>query len=249
MTRVHLLLAFLVGCSGWGNGTETGNPKATETGNPKVPARLAPGGWSSAPAEVSVGAGGAIEVHGAWLWVEAMTFTRGDACVGEVEEERPDLDEIVLDLIGGAALTIELPATEYCGLSVEIDAPGEAPPGAPPELDATALVIEGALQDGTPFRVLSDEGASWRLDGSYDLTRKAHALALGVDVARWFEGIDLESLPLDDGVLVLDDESDTSALSAFEDNFDASPALFLDSNDNGALDPAETDAPVATPTD
>lgn len=250
MKRTLALLAFLTGCSAMGNGTETGNPKATETGNPKLPTRLAPGGWSSDPSRVSAGPGGAIEVHAAWLWVESIHFRRGEACEPEADDDDApaDLDATLLEVVGGDALTLRLPATRYCGVAIELEA-AEAPPEAPPELDPSALVVEGALADGTPFRVLSEGSASWTLDGAFDLTRKDHALVLGFDVAGWFDGVDVASLPLEDGVLLLDDDTESDLLASFEDNLDASPALFADTDDDGALDLAETESPLAVPTD
>ena len=242
--RALFLALALVGCKGTAKGTETGNP------NMEVAARVTSTAWTARPSEVSIGPGGATVVDGAWVWLERVRFV--EDCSSE-DGDGPDDSEddlaAVLELTGGTEVELKTPVSDYCRAEVELDAPNDSPPTAPPGMEGATLIVEGVLPDQSAFRIVSTEALKIRMEGAFAVTRTDRSLALGFEVSGWFTGLDLEGLALDGGVRRLDEETDPGQLEDFEQNLADALGLYVDADDDGVLDPEEIDEPVALPSD
>lgn len=111
---------------------------------------------------------------------------------------------------------------QFCGVALEI-APVEAR-GVP---DGASIYIEGTDQNGDPFTLSSDASFSLSLETEDDEALPQWPLLLGFDVATWLAGLPLA-----------EDMSDMAA-SLLEQQLPAAVDLYLDEDDDGALDPDE----------
>jgi hypothetical protein len=234
-----LFLGLVTACLG----TETGNPKGTETGNPKMQARIQTQAETTDAARVSIGDTGEIQVDHAWLWIEELRFVTKTDCEDENED---DADEdggiaVVVDLVQGGTLERELLEVEYCELRLKIGPPVVAPMDAPDELVALSALFGGQLDDGRVWELSTSEDIGWRLEGLFNPLANTPDMALKFDVASWFDGVNLPNIDADeDGVLRIDDTSQSDMVDQVLDNLARSSALY-------ALSAPEN--PLATPTD
>jgi hypothetical protein len=144
-------------------------------------------------------------------------------------------------------LTLEPPAqsifestvSEYCAVGVTI-APTRS--DVPADLVGVAVRVRGTRSDGVPFEVRSpvDQTVELRTSeavGAY--------LALGFDLATWFDGVDVDGASVTDGVALIDEQTNASALAAFDANTPSAVALYADADRDGVLDADELE-PIAT---
>ncbi len=215
----------------------------SETGNPFV-GDVATDTHSSDPDAVDVLASAGVIVEQAWVVLDPIAFHPAAAC--------EDDSDLVADLAVGAVdhaaagavrAAVELPADDYCRLSVNLaTAAVPLPATAPAELEGNAVLISGTTALGAPFRIESDAlvtfdvratGADFALDGD------TPSLFLGMDVNAWLGDLDLDAATADgDGVIVIDATTNTSFLTAFEDAFPRGVELFRDQNGSGSVDEA-----------
>jgi hypothetical protein len=138
-------------------------------------------------------------------------------------------------------LTVEPPAqanfessvSEYCNLGATIE---QSPDDGPPELAGLAVLVRGTRSDDVPFEVRSTLPQIVKIRAAEPL---GAYLALGFDLATWFDGVDVEGASVTDGVALIDDETNPSALAAFDANTPSAVALYVDADRDGVLDADE----------
>ena len=138
-----------------------------------------------------------------------------------------------------AQANFESSVSEYCDMLVEIE---ESPVDGPQELVGLAVLVRGVRSDDVPFEVRSTLSHSVALRapesfGAY--------LVLGFDLATWFDGVDVDGASVTDGVALIDDQTNPSALAAFDANTPSAVALYVDADRDGVLDADELE-PIAT---
>ena len=225
-----------VGCSGCA-GTETGNPFQVE---------LRADAHSSDPTAVAVGAGGAVVVTEAWLSLDPIGLASAADCDAvDPMGEAPDFGTADHAAAGAVLEEFELDEGDYCRAVLPfVRAAAPLPEGAPPELEGASVVIAGELAaTGTPFRLVS--GLERAIDiralaDSFPLGPDQPALFLGFDVATWFAAVDLAGAELDgEGVAVIDTDSNSDLLTAFEADLAAGIELYRDLDRDGSVDPPD----------
>lgn len=148
-------------------------------------------------------------------------------------------------------LTVEPPAqalfetgvSAYCGVEFDVEPSSAANPAA---LEGLGVYVRGTRSDGVPFEVRSELNLSTALSSETGESFGTNHLALGFDLATWFEGADVESATETDGVALIDATSNADVLAAFEANTAAAAALYEDADRDGVLDEDEL-AAIATP--
>lgn len=219
---------------------------ATETGNPSA-ALVAVDAHSSDPDRVSVrAASGDVVIDEAWITFGAFGLVPEGGCpgasgafvgaaLGAGDHSEP----------GAASFEIALEdAGTFCGLVAPFTPlAGALPAGAPPELAGRTLVLLGHLADGTPLRIVSgfegDVLVPEAGGGTFALTEDAPGLLVGLDVARWLSGVELDGAAREpDGSVVLDDTRNTALRDALDARVPLGVELYYDDDADGVLDPA-----------
>ncbi|MEM9191493.1 MAG: hypothetical protein AAGF12_20135 [Myxococcota bacterium] len=220
--------ALLGGCAG----TETGNPSATvavntRTSDPQV-------------ASLRVSEGGPV-VDQAWVTMETIGLLENANCrepnltnrepLGTGDHAGPEPAFVVFDAA---------PA-EYCQLRIALAPTGTLPDGAPEELRGRAVVVRGRLADGTPFVVSSELSGEIVIAGAtpFAVNEDRAAMIMAMDVARWFEDVDLSTAtPNPDGTVMINDTENTALRDAFDAAAPLGFELYLDADGDAVLDPS-----------
>lgn len=224
-----LVLAAIAatGCAG----TETGNPFQVE---------LRADAHSSDPTAVSVGEGGAVVVTGAWLALDPIGLAPASDCdSADPSGDAPDFGTADHAAPGAVLEEFELEEGDYCGALLPfVRAAAPLPEGAPPELEGSSVVITGGVTaSGTPFRLVWSVERSIDVRGDdFPLGPDQPALFLGFDVARWLLSVDLAAADLEDGVAVIDADSNPDLLDAFAADMAAGIELYRDLDRDGSVD-------------
>jgi hypothetical protein len=142
-----------------------------------------------------------------------------------------------------AKADFESSVTGYCSVVVDV-APSTS--DDPAVLEGLSVFVRGTRSDAVPFEVRSALPLAVDLSSMGDSPIDAHYLALGFDLATWFEGVDVEGATVTDGTAFIDATSNTDVLDAFDANGLAAAALYEDADRDGVLDEDELDA-IATP--
>ena len=129
--------------------------------------------------------------------------------------------------------------SEYCKLGVFIE---PSPADGPPKLEGLTVLVRGTRSDDVAFEVRSTLPQIVKIHAVEPL---GAYLALGFDLATWFDGVDVDGASVTDGVALIDDETNPSALAAFDANTPSAVALYVDADRDGVLDADELE-PVAT---
>jgi hypothetical protein len=153
------------------------------------------------------------------------------------------LENYPVDLaVDPAALaSFESTVSDYCELRVAIEASAASDPE---QLTGLGVFVRGTRGDGVPFEIHSalSLDARFASDGPFGA---AH-LALGFDLATWFDGVDVNGAGEVDGVVLVDERTNPELLAAFEANALAAAGLYVDADRDGVLDEDELEA-IATP--
>lgn len=233
-----LLAACAVLVAGCNSGTETGNPSVTGS--------LSYTGYSSAPDDYGIGEGGSIAtIERAWFGTAEVDFSisSADGCEGDAPEGfvAPALG--VGDHAAGNHNSTPFTAKPgaFCGVELPFVPVSRTAEGVPAELAGHAILVEGTLADGTPFRIVSDSAPRVQLtadvNGAFDLGANEADLLLAFDFATWLSRMELILLePNEDGVIEITAETNAAALSAFETSVGEGVRLFRDRDADGALD-------------
>jgi hypothetical protein len=219
------LLLSLPGCFG------------TETGNPSF-ALMSIDAHSSDPDSVSVReATGDVVIDQAWVTFGRVALApscdgaelRASDVLGTGDHSEPGPLSFDIELDGRAS---------FCRLIAPLEPlEGTPPAGAPPELAGRSIVILARLTDGTDVRVVSAFEGDVTVDAAFTLEEDAAGLFLGMDVARWFSGVDLSAATREaDGSIVLDDDTNTALRDALDARVPMGIELYRDANADGVLD-------------
>ena len=254
MRAALLSLALLVGCTTGGGTTkvtETGNPKVTETGNPQVTARISVTARTTDANAVSFeDDSGDLVVDTAWLVFGDIRFVRDDQCDEPAEAEVTVDGPFVVDLVDKAAGidAFKMGVGDYCRVRIPMDRGAQLPPEAPDALDDAAVAIDARRFDGTNVFITSrtTEDIELKSDGQPVLIDQNNRhLVLGIDLATWFENMDLDDAEAEpNGDILIDDDHNDDLLDLFEDNIEDAMDLFEDSDEDGELDDDEDDDPL-----
>lgn len=156
---------------------------------------------------------------------DALTFTRAEAAVTDIEMFDCDaavvetvLVDQVVDLLDPAA-DYELPGGSYCAISVHID----------------TYEIDGTNNSDKTFELMIDAGLEISIESAFSFRMEGLPLLLQISEEGWIDPLDL-----DPGNTVID-----SVHPLYQDMLDLTTdasALYVDSDENGELDPEEEDA-------
>ena len=132
----------------------------------------------------------------------------------------------------------------YCGARLGlVTSVAPLPTRAPAELTMKTLVVEGLTPNRVPFFIVSDVMAALQFDASnapIEIPIEGVPLAIDVDLAPWFSDVDLDGLIVSqDGVVHIDDSSNTSALQQLDGQLLESLRFGLDEDGNGRLEDNE----------
>jgi hypothetical protein len=221
MTRVAALFCLAVaGCS-----------SGTETGNPDDVVRLGIGALPDRPPL-------ALDLDEARVSVRSLSLSDCEGVLGEEAVAGP-LDLLAAD---GATLRAIRPERDTCGVILEL-APLEA--SEPSELAGLTLRFSGARADGARFTVSSTLSRHIPLISRAGASLDTRRLFAAFDLALWLDAADVGSLPLVDGVVVIDASQNPDALAALDAATVRALAVYLDANQNGTLEVDER-TPIAT---
>ncbi len=231
-------LLMLVSVS-FGSLASLGCTSGTETGNPPVVGTVSLGlaAFSSAPESASFGmAQGGLLVDRMRLNIASLSLVPCDSARETLELSAGDYD-----LLAPRSEEVE-GDLELCSLRVAL----EPSTGESPELPlGTAIYLHGVRADASEFEVLSGSPQSLELNAAAGAPFGTEPLLLGFDVGVWFQGVDVHGAHSGaDGIARLDTTLNPDLLALFEAQLGLSAALYVDSDANGHVDPADG-APVA----
>lgn len=234
MSRFPWLLPLLVACD------PAGPPlPVTETGNPERVLAVAATEPAAPPTGVDT-------IASAWVGLGETKLILSEEYVGE-EELEWETPELVTDLAAGPVdLRFRSPSLSYDQVEVRPRTGRDLPPDAPRELEEASFVVDGTRADGVPFRIVSAFEEEVALSHPFDLAVEQRDLALGADLERWLDGLDLANAPVGAGGLVTIDRSDAARLRTFEQNVTRSFLLVEDLDGDGRV---SGDDPVLIPLD
>jgi hypothetical protein len=223
----------LIGCTG-----------GSETGNPAIPASLTLALHSTDPSVASVGGDEGLVVTSAWVHVSEIELVAAEQCTGEDDEREVELPGPFYVAIRDAAGSLQnllVRERAYCGIEVELErAPRNVPDDLPAELSRNTLVVAGRTPAGRPVVVVSQaehELEIFSAGSTFTVDELTNRLLLSFDVARWFEGLDLDALTVSpDGTVRVSLFDNPDALATFDTRVRDAMQLARDRNENGALD-------------
>jgi hypothetical protein len=210
----------------------------------------------SSDSSVSVGGTSSIQIDELWISMQDARVRPATAC------KRDAARAIVaggfsVELVRStttAPAPAQLQVDRYCAFEVQLRRLRGKLDGVPSELRGASIVVRGHRADGTPFVLQSRFSPSLLLRArameGFSAAAPNTNWMIGVDVARWFAGVDVNagevSGDIRDRVLRVDDKSNPDLLAAFNANVEKGFALFEDANRNRTLDPEEQQKPIAT---
>ncbi len=142
-----------------------------------------------------------------------------------------------------AQALFESGVSAYCGVTFDV---APATDDDPPQLEGLGVYVRGTRSDDdVPFEIRSELVLASELSSATGEAFGTSHLALGFDLATWFDGADVEGADVTDGVVTIDATSNTDVLEAFEANSAAAVGLYDDADRDGVLDLDEL-TPIAT---
>lgn len=204
-------------------------------------------GWvdPNRPQKQSLTLSDGARVDELYLVVVDARLQPGASCASsdqEVDVKGP----LVADLLGGGIVSgrVTFPVTPgpFCRFhlafaKLEKD---QVPPGTPPALVGSSILMRGARADGVPFEVLADFGDEIELEaknGSFVLPKGTSALILGFEIGSWMDALDLGTLA--GNPIVVSPDVNKDRLDALHEVVKTSERLFKDQDDDGKLSAAE----------
>lgn len=214
----------------------------TETGNPELDVQVAlqarlPDRRAAPP------------VDGAWAVIDDMKLSLAEVCdvpgEAEVEVGGPGVTDLLA--VPPTVVTATVSEASYCRLRVRFDRADEVA-GAPARLEDHALLLTGLTRSGTPFEIATRDKLEVDLrSGPEPFTideAQAH-LVLAFDIATWIDGLGLDGLEREGGVILVNEDSNDDALEQFEEQAEAAMTLHPDDDADGTLDDSEADEVLA----
>lgn len=225
-----------VACEGGGIGGGPGT--GTETGNPDL--QMTVTAYSSNKQAIELARSGAptpespVVIDKALMGIEVLTLLRGDQCaateIPEAEDEELENKEVI-DLTG--AFTVPArevsPDDRFCGVFVELEDGEEMQHPRAAELGEARLLIEGRRANGDRFVLQSENVREMVLrtgDAAFTVGGEGETLYLAFDVARWFEGLDLDGASASGGVVRIDEDNNAGLLARFEAQLAGGAAVY-----------------------
>lgn len=186
-----------------------------------------------------------LEVTHAWVSIDEL---QAKACdVDGVEPLDVTFAPFFVDLISGQAYPEPIKfASEstFCELSMEFKpAEGVLPSGVPADMQGLSVMVRAIRKDGTPVQVFGDFSETLRLRGAVDL-RDMDSLFVGFAANEWFDE-EVQTLSAEDGLVVVDPNTNTDSYDVFRESFKNSSRLFRDEDRDGELDDDEDDNALA----
>lgn len=183
---------------------------------------------SSDPVAVAIGeSDGGVTVTRVFVSASALSLLPCDDAVAPLVLEARGY-ELVSESPFGERVTTAV--SEFCGVRLSVDPLTRNEAEAVPE--GASLHLEGTDASGDPFTLSSSGSFSLLLETDEQTAFGEVPLLLGFDVAVWLAGLPLP-----------EDMTDMAA-QTFEDQLDAAVALYVDEDEDGALDDAES-TPIA----
>lgn len=199
------------------------------------------------PPEIQISAlDGAVEAQSlgldkAAVYIQKLTFVPCDPKAASLGTTAFPVDVFVFP---PSSLTLDTAVSDYCTIHVEL----AAGTSTKPALEAATVHVAGSRDDGVPFEVTSTVAASLDFVSMpagkpFDATK----LFLGVDFDAWFADADVSGTePDDDGAVLVNADSNSDLLDAFDAATTGAFALYVDANRDGMLTDDELE-PVARP--
>lgn len=225
-----LFLSPIIACS---SGTETGNPSLTGS--------LSYAGYSSAPDRYGVGRPGSVAaINAAWFALDRVTTSSCEANVRGFDAPALGIGNHAAGSHNVTPFTAS--AGAFCSVRVPfLEVSGDAETaGFPPALTGHSLLLGGALADGTPFTILSDQRPVVELraaNGRFELGSGNADLLLAFDFARWLDAVDLTAAePRTDGSIVVSATENSQLLLSFDAQLATGISLYRDRGADGVID-------------
>jgi hypothetical protein len=209
--------------------------------------------YSSDESVMAAGGTGSIRVDAVWIQLQDARVRPTSSCKRSAARAViPGSFAVeLMTKVSTAAERVSVAADQYCAFEIKIRRASSRVAGAPTELRGASVVVLGHRGDGARFVLQSRADTSPVLQArALDGFAPANWI-LGIDVARWFKGVDLGTAELTpdtrDRIVRIDTTTNPELLSAFDANVNAGLTLFVDANADRILDTSERASPVATP--
>ncbi len=226
--------------------TDVGNPQTTTPQETKTPLKLV--AYDSSPKTELPNAltlANGLEVTHAWVSIDELQAKSCDVDGGEPADVT--FAPFFVNLLTGQAFPepINLASGDtFCELSMELKASDDVlPGGVPADMRGLSVMIRAVRTDGTPVHVRADFSETLRLKGEVNL-RSLDALLVGFAANEWFDE-DVQTLPAENGVVLVDPDTNADTYESFRDSFKNSSRLFRDEDRNGELDDDEDENALA----
>ncbi len=231
----------------------------TDVGNGRTSIELSASGFeqvSSTTQALTLGSGTRIDEL--YVVIDRLRLEPGESCDSGSADEEIDVEgPVVIDLVGqgilGGPVVWETEAGSFCRFRMSFHKlEGQAPAGAPADLAGLSILVRGETSEGVPFEIRSERGdeVELRADGAgFELSEGRHTLFLGYELKSWVDAVDLPSLGTDP--ILIDKDTNSDLLEAFEAAVESSASLFEDEDGDGALstDEREEDDALASGSD
>jgi hypothetical protein len=209
-------------------------PPATEFGNPERRMGVAadPGTAEETPTAPH-------PFTSAWIGLgeTKLVLEETEADRHELEWETP---ELVTDLVRDATISFRSPNAGYDRIELRPRDGRDGPPAAPEALEDASFVLDGVrASDGVPFHLESATEEDLVLRGGFVLAGEERRLALGFDLVRWAEALELDTLEADGGTVRIGGGANTAALRRFEAVLADSVTLAVDADGDGRIGEAD----------
>lgn len=192
-------------------------------------------------------------IDAVWIAVHDVRLRLASAC--KSDKARSITSAFTREVVrhGPAPDSTPVDQGHYCGLELLLRRSSGKAADAPPDLRNASILIEGHRADGIRFLLRSHITPPMLLRASsldgIAVTAPDTSWILGIDVARWFAGIDLQAAEASrhgrEREIRIDDKSNRELLALFNANVGVGFALFDDANHDRNLDPEERSKPIA----
>jgi len=209
--------------------------------------------YSSTPDAIDATSSAKIRIDAVWIGLQDARLRPTTACKG-ADAKAVVAGSFTVELVKRLATTTEtkLEVARYCAFEVQLRRTKGRFAGAPSDLKNASIVVDGRRADGVAFTIRSrlDSTLTLRaveLEG-FALSDAGARWIAGIDIARWFENLDLLEASADSPrgrTVVIDEKSNPELLAKFNANVEQGFALFDDGNGDKNLDTEERARPIA----
>lgn len=209
-----LLLILLTGCT-------EGKSEGTVVGNPPQQVQVELLANSQAISEGKKSA--SLTVSEAWMVFDDIQLRPEEDCSGgaEAQLEGPVVANAIEQGIVTQDSILELENNRFCRLEVNLASLElDEILGIPVELEEHSILVEGVLEDGTPFQILSEFEDSIRIEpvdgGTLVVAQDTSCLTIVPDLHSWINEIALNNLA-GNGMIYVNKDENEEILEYFED--------------------------------